>query len=86
MRIDPTTGRGRSPVLLDEAQKNAMLRFAIHWLPFGGGSDTDIFIEFGIPASEFYRRLAVILKRQSTDGLSRADYRQLSKICTARSR
>ena len=84
MRNDGAAVRRVPPVVLDQLQAAEMLRFAIRWLPFGGGSDAEIFTEFGIPAAEFYRRLGVILKRRSTIELSLPDHRRLSNICITR--
>lgn len=85
MSTGHTVTRRLTPVVLDQSQAAEMLRFALRWLPFGGGSDSDIFVEFGIPASEFYRRLTVILKRRPPVELWVVDHRRLSEICTARS-
>jgi hypothetical protein len=35
----------------------AMKKLEAEWKPFGGPSAIDIFVQFGITAEEFYRRL-----------------------------
>ena len=40
------------------SNESAMEYLARMWQPYGGPSDFDIFVEFGITADEFYRRLA----------------------------
>lgn len=85
MKRDTNSVRRVPPVVLDRNQTTEMLRFAMRWLPFGGGSEVDIFIEFGVTGSEFYRRLAVILRRRSTTELAPLEHRRLSEICAARS-
>ncbi|MDI9980175.1 DUF3263 domain-containing protein [Rhodococcus sp. IEGM 1307] len=41
---------------------DAMLEFAKQWYPYGGGEDSDIFVEFGLPASAYFRRLAKLVE------------------------
>lgn len=75
----------RRPVVVGSNDIVDMVRFALRWLPFGGGSDMDIFVEFGTPASEFYRRLAVILRRRPELVLNDVDRCQLLRLCSLRS-
>ena len=42
---------------LSAAEVGAMKRLEAAWRDFGGPSASDIFVEFGITAAEFYRRL-----------------------------
>ncbi|OZE26827.1 DUF3263 domain-containing protein [Rhodococcus sp. 05-2254-6] len=39
----------------------AILDFALKWLPWGGGSDEDIMVGFGLSAVQFYSRLQAFL-------------------------
>lgn len=42
---------------MDRFEK-AMDQFDRNWRPFGGPSDVDIFVEFGLTRAEYWRRLA----------------------------
>lgn len=44
---------------------DAMLKFATRWYQYGGGEDSDIFVEFGLPASAYFRRLAKLVDSPS---------------------
>jgi 2-phospho-L-lactate guanylyltransferase len=48
----------------------AMLRFARQWTPFGGGSDEEIFVEFGITPRAYFERLIELLSPDVTPKLS----------------
>ncbi|MET9202429.1 hypothetical protein [Gordonia sp. NPDC003585] len=68
------------PPLVDD-----MLRFALHWLPYGGGSAGDILVEFGISECEFFRRvLRVVRESEPPPACSVATWRQLGLLCVAR--
>ncbi|MBM7415513.1 MULTISPECIES: DUF3263 domain-containing protein [Nocardiaceae] len=38
-----------------------MIEFARRWLPYGGGSDEEILVTFGVPGYEFHERLARVV-------------------------
>ena len=57
-----------------------MIRFAKRWRPYGGGDD-DIFPEFGIPVSAFYRRLLALLNQYRWIELSRLEQQALREFC-----
>jgi hypothetical protein len=52
----PADSVGRSPQL-SSTEIAAMKRLESAWRDFGGPPAGDIFVEFGITAEEFYRRL-----------------------------
>ncbi len=87
LSVRPTHGSQPSgrPVVISDDDIADMLRFATKWLAFGGGHELDIFMEFGTPASEFYRRLAVILRRRPGIVPSDIDRHELLRLCSLRS-
>lgn len=38
-----------------------LLQFGTLWAPYGGGSDEDIFVTFGVPSHIYFTRLAKLL-------------------------
>ncbi|KQU31468.1 MULTISPECIES: hypothetical protein [Nocardiaceae] len=40
-----------------------LMDFALKWEPYGGAPDSEIFIEFGLGAGDFKRRLFVLLSK-----------------------
>jgi hypothetical protein len=49
--------RGMDPV------DHAMLVLACRWLPFGGAPHDDVFVEFGLTATEYVQRMAELVIR-----------------------
>jgi hypothetical protein len=41
-----------------------LLTFAIRWLPYGGGPDDEIFINFGMTRQHYLERLHEVIQRQ----------------------
>ncbi len=37
--------------------EDMMMAVSVKWLPWGGPPEEDIFVAFGLPRSDFYRRL-----------------------------
>lgn len=42
-----------------------MVDFAVRWLQWNGGPDTEIFIRFGIGSDEYYQRLTTAIENDS---------------------
>ena len=62
-----------------------LVGFAISWLPYGGGSAEDIFLEFGLTEHAYFERLLTLLK----DGdlrVSEAARHGLGSVCVRRLR
>jgi len=55
------------PVLFSPAQPRDILNFAVKWLPYGGGSDEEIFIRFGIGPDEYFSRIISAMKANNCD-------------------
>ena len=58
------TGAGHQ---LDPVER-AMLQFAYRWAPYGGGLPSEIFVEFGMPAQEYFDRVRKIVDRECARG------------------
>ncbi|WP_328810652.1 DUF3263 domain-containing protein [Rhodococcus sp. NBC_00294] len=66
-----------------------MIEFACRWLPYGGGPDEEILVTFGMPAYQFYDRLARILDGDDpsvTEMLTEPHATTLRALCRTRSR
>ncbi|KXF55181.1 hypothetical protein AXA44_38930 [Rhodococcus sp. SC4] len=57
-----------------------MLKLARVWAPYGGASENDIFVEFGISRSEFYRRVDEILRSIPPVSLTDSERGQLGYL------
>lgn len=67
------------------ADQLRMLDFAIRWLPFGGGSPGDIFLEFGLSEKKFYDRLLTLITHRSVaSGFEENLVESLIDVSTAR--
>ena len=70
--------REAAPSNLEES----ILAFGRSWYKYGGGSEEDIYVQFGLSARSYFERLAVLLDHarlelqgrcvQETGGLARA--------------
>ncbi|KXX59930.1 DUF3263 domain-containing protein [Rhodococcus sp. ACS1] len=61
-----------------------LLAFAVKWRHWGGGSRSDIFVEFGISPDQYFRRLARILDGVKARELAPDVREELRTICRAR--
>ncbi|MEU1984472.1 DUF3263 domain-containing protein [Nocardia sp. NPDC019395] len=61
-----------------------IIEFALVWRHWGGGRDSDIFVEFGIPPHEYFRRLSALIERGALTRLPAGIVRQLRDICRDR--
>jgi hypothetical protein len=61
-----------------------ILTFAVKWVHWGGGSPSDIFVEFGISPGMYIRRLARVLDSIGARDLELDVREDLRKICRAR--
>lgn len=62
--------RSNYELMMLDKHEVAMLRFAQHWTPFGGGSNDEIFIQFGITPRTYFERLIKLLSPDVTPKLS----------------
>lgn len=46
-----------------DAIDHAMLTLALRWLPFGGAPLDEVFVEFGLTADEYTRRIADLVSQ-----------------------
>jgi hypothetical protein len=61
-----------------------ILAFAVKWRHWGGGSSSEIFVEFGISPNEYFTRLARVLDSMQARELAVDVRGDLRKICRAR--
>nr|WP_271213847.1 DUF3263 domain-containing protein [Rhodococcus wratislaviensis]GLK41118.1 hypothetical protein GCM10017611_79930 [Rhodococcus wratislaviensis] len=61
-----------------------ILAFATRWRHWGGGSRSDIFVEFGISPEKYFRRLARILDSAMARELALEIREDLWRICRDR--
>ena len=61
-----------------------ILAFATRWRHWGGGTRSDIFVEFGISPEEYFRRLARILDSVMARELPLEVREDLWRICRDR--
>ena len=58
-RFEP--GRGQADLVatlgMNEDYLREMLRFAVRWEPYGGGSAEEIFVAFGLDEAEYFTRV-----------------------------
>jgi hypothetical protein len=61
-----------------------MIAFAKVWAPYGGGSQADIFIRFGLIAKQYFTRLTTLLGSSSAAELTAAQRRTVFEVCVRR--
>lgn len=64
----------------------AILAFGQAWWRYGGGSDEDIYVEFGLSARSYFERLRVVLDGQAAASLDEQTRAQMQEICLRRLR
>jgi hypothetical protein len=67
------------------AEHARLVEFAEQWYPFGGGSAEDIFVEFGLTAEAYFKRLSDAL-HVGVPGLSPEVDEALRRVCDQRLR
>ncbi|AYJ50325.1 hypothetical protein [Rhodococcus sp. P1Y] len=67
---------------MTEVDRDLMIDFARRWLHYGGGSASDIFVQFGVSDTIFFERLADVVEH--TDRLSEPARRELIALCARR--
>ncbi|MFT4398411.1 DUF3263 domain-containing protein [Gordonia lacunae] len=65
-------------------ERGAMLAFAMHWAPYGGGDPEDIWITFGISARTYFLRLQALLNQALPAGVDDDTWRRLQQLCADR--
>ncbi|OZC57157.1 hypothetical protein CH289_04545 [Rhodococcus sp. RS1C4] len=59
-----------------------ILDFALKWLPWGGGPDEDIMVEFGLSTVQFYSRLQALLDSSTrAPNLDKTVVDELYRLC-----
>lgn len=75
---------GLSAISNDPYERD-MVKFAISWRCYGGGSAGQIFEEFGLVEQEFFRRVFLLIKTPAANlVLGQALAQQLAQTCLSR--
>jgi hypothetical protein len=61
-----------------------MVAFAKVWAPYGGGSQADIFVTFGLTVEQYFTRLAMLLGSSAAAGMSLTQHRTILQVCAQR--
>lgn len=72
--------RRTTPNTLD----HAILSFGRAWYGYGGGSDEDIYVEFGVDARTYFQRLRQVLASPAAAGLAEDVRAGIESTCRAR--
>lgn len=62
----------------------AMIAHALKWRPWNGGPEEDIFVEFGMSATQYFRRVRQLLLGPSRSDLDPAVIAELIAVCDRR--
>ena len=74
----PPTARSRADA---HPREREIVAFAKVWVPYGGGSDADIFVTFGLTPEQYFIRLATFLGSPPAGELTSAQRRTIRKAC-----
>ena len=61
-----------------------IIDFARRWRHWGGGSESDIFVEFGLTSREYFQRLEALVNRGALANQPVEIRREIRDICRAR--
>lgn len=71
---------------MNEDYLREMLRFAVRWEPYGGGSAEEIFVAFGLDEAEYFTRVDLELRRAPNLTLDDVTKRRVLAVCRTRLR
>lgn len=64
----------------------SMIEFGRSWFRYGGGSEEDIYIAFGLSARSYFERLRTVLDGQAGASLDEQTRDQIRAVCVRRLR
>lgn len=64
----------------------SMVEFGRSWSRYGGGSDEDIYVEFGLSARSYFERLRTLLDGPIGASLDEQTRAQMQTVCARRLR
>ena len=67
-----------------ESDTRAMIDYLRRWYQYGGGSDDDIFVTFGVSSRAFFSDLLALLDNWEGSALSARERTSMQKVCRAR--
>ncbi len=73
----PTAQSGDSA----QARERDIVAFAKVWAPYGGGSQADIFVTFGLTVEQYFTRLTILLGSSLAGELTPAQRRTILQVC-----
>ncbi|PBC43152.1 hypothetical protein CJ178_17555 [Rhodococcus sp. ACPA4] len=62
-----------------------LIQFATLWAPYGGGSDEDIFVTFGVSSKVYFARLAKLLATHASLVPDESTRAEMLAVCDRRS-
>ncbi|MET0196633.1 MULTISPECIES: DUF3263 domain-containing protein [Nocardiaceae] len=65
---------------------DAILAFGRSWYGYGGGSDEDIYVHFGLPARSYFTRLSALLDGPAGKTLDDETRESMRAVCARRLR
>ncbi|MDJ0395284.1 DUF3263 domain-containing protein [Rhodococcus sp. G-MC3] len=74
--------RETAPNTVDEA----ILAFGRSWYGYGGGSDEDIYVAFGLGARSYFERLRRLLDEPASAALDETTREKMRAVCARRLR
>ena len=77
----PPTARSRADA---HPREREIVAFAKVWAPYGGGSDADIFVTFGLTPEQYFIRLATFLGSPPAGELTSTQRRTIRRVCDQR--
>ena len=64
-----------------DGYERGIIEFIRRWHRFGGGSARDIFVEFGLPEHEFFRRTLELVQTGPFTGVDEQTAEHIRKVC-----
>nr|WP_296773480.1 hypothetical protein [Rhodococcus sp. (in: high G+C Gram-positive bacteria)] len=88
MTTIPVAARTDSDISLDSEVSGSaaadMVSFLRRWYQYGGGSDSDIFVTFGVSARHYFRSVHALLQSGSDETISERERNSMMRVCRAR--
>lgn len=69
---------------VNNSLEESILAFGRSWHGYGGGSDEDIYVQFGLPARSYFERLARLLDGPVASTIDGDTREKMRAVCTRR--
>lgn len=80
----PRTSVGTMRRMPNDWRSAEIVDFLRRWCDYGGGSDYDIFVQFGLSADVFFRRAARLLRNETRHDLPPSTIAAMQEVCRTR--